>query len=364
MEELWDVDHSAKAYFDACDGQGSFPGTDCKMDGFDKEAMTCSKGVHPYCPPADSQYAYVPRSETKPYFAIAKQYVLGDRMFTSNFDGSSFVSHQYIIAGQAESTVDYPSGGLWGCDGGKSDTIPTITQQRTFGNPVRVCFDDQTLGDEMDAAGVSWRYYTSNIYKNGSLWNAYQAIRHIRYGPDWKANVVNPQTRFFNDVKNGVLPAVSWVTPTCQNSDHAACGSNDGPAWVASLVNAVGKSQYWNSTAIFIFWDDYGGWYDHVGPPLVDYDGLGIRVPLLIVSPYAKVGRVSHKQYEHGSILRFIEDQFGLAPLSASDSRALSPAKDCFDFSKPPRAFKTIPAHMQAADFAREPADPRPPDDE
>ena len=124
------------------------------------------------------------------------------------------------------------------------------------------------------------------------------------------------------------------------------------------------KPKYWNSTAIFIFWDDYGGWYDHVAPPLVDYDGLGIRVPLLIVSPYAKEGRVSHKQYEHGSILRFIEDQFGLAPLSASDSRALSPAKDCFDFSKPPRAFKTIPAHMQAADFAREPADPRPPDNE
>jgi phospholipase C len=364
LEALWDVDHSSQGYFDACDGSGSLPGTDCKMDGFDKEAMTCSKGLHPYCPPPDSQYSYVPHSETKPLFALAKQYVLADHMFTSNFDGSSFVSHQYIIAAQGYSTVDFPTGPLWGCDGGKNDTIVTITAQRTYGKPVRVCFDAPTLGDELDTAGISWRYYTSGIYKNGDLWNAYQAVKHIRYGADWKADVATPQTRFFKDIKNGELPAVSWVTPTCQNSDHAACGANHGPAWVASLVNAVGKSAYWNSTAIFIFWDDYGGWYDHVPPPLVDYDGLGIRVPLLIVSPYAKAGYVTSKQYEHGSILRFIEDQFGLPRLSASDARAKSPESDAFDFTQPPRAFKKIPAALDQSYFEREQIDPRPPDNE
>ncbi len=89
---------------------------------------------------------------------------------------------------------------------------------------------------------------------------------------------------------------------------------------MASLVNAIGQSKYWNNTAIFIFWDDYGGWYDPEPPAYIDYDGLGIRVPMVIVSAYAKKGYVSHVHYEHGSILKFVEDQFGLGRLSASDT--------------------------------------------
>jgi phospholipase C len=111
-------------------------------------------------------------------------------------------------------------------------------------------------------------------------------------------------------------------------------------------------------------WDDYGGWYDHVPPPFADYDGLGIRVPLIVISPYAKQGYVSHVQYEHGSILKFVEDQFKLARLSASDKRANSPESDCFDFSQQPRTFVPIPARMKAADFLREPPDLRSPDSE
>ena len=130
----------------------------------------------------------------------------------------------------------------WGCDGGPTDTIATITPAAHLTATGPRLLHDQTLGDELDAAGVSWRYYTSKIdYTKGSIWNAYQAIKQIRYGPDWKANVITPQTRFFKDVANGELPAVSWVTPTCQNSDHGQCDTNHGPYWVASLVNAVGK---------------------------------------------------------------------------------------------------------------------------
>lgn len=362
MATHWDITHDSTSFFAACDGTGSLPGTDCRMDGFDKETTTCT----PFdpCPNKEPQYAYVPAKESKPYFTMAKQYVLADRMFASNFDGSSFVSHQYLIAGQASSSVDYPNSPDWGCDGGPKDTILTLTRQRAYGPRISVCFDNQTLGDELDAAGVPWRYYTSNIFKDGNLWNAFQAIDHIRYGKDWKADVVNPQTKFFKDIKNGALPAMSWVTPTCRNSDHAACESNHGPQWVASLVNAIGKSQYWNSTAIFIMWDDYGGWYDHVPPPMVDFDGLGVRVPLLIVSPYAKQGYVSHVQYEHGSILRFIEDRFGLPRLAATDKRAKSFDKDCFDFTQQPRPFKAIPAALSQSYFEREPPDPRPPDNE
>ena len=103
-----------------------------------------------------------------------------------------------------------------------------------------------------------------------------------------------------------------------------------GPAWVASVVNAIGESPYWRSTAIFIMWDDWGGWFDPVAPVYEDYDGLGFRVPLIIVSPYAKKGYVTHVQYETASVLRFIEDNFGLGRLAASDARANDPAGDAF----------------------------------
>jgi len=359
----WDLGHNSVSYYQSCDGQGSLPGTDCKMDGFNREIATCGNRGEPPCPNQHPQYSFVPNSETKPYFAMAQQYVLADRMFASDFDASSFVSHQYIIAGQAASTINYPAT-TWGCDGGPKDTVPTVTQQRQYGPRLQACFDYRTLGDELDNAGISWGYYTSSLEDgSGNLWSAYQAVKHIRYGRDWNADVISPQTNFYGDVKNGKLRAVSWIMPTCRNSDHASCDSTTGPHWVASLVNAIGASKYWNSTAIFVMWDDYGGWYDHVAPPLVDYDGLGIRVPLIVVSAYAKKSYVSHTQYEHGSILKFVESRFGLAPLSATDSRANSPV-DCFDFSAPPRAFSPIPTTMRAADFIHQPPDYRPPDNE
>jgi phospholipase C len=362
LKTNWDINHVSYAFFQACDGQGSVPGTDCKMDGFDREAVKCGHPFEPPCPNKHPQYAYVPRNETQPYFAMANSYVLGDRMFESDLDASSFVSHQYIIAGQASSSVNYPTS-VWGCDGGPSDTIATLLQNRQIGPPITACFDNQTLGDELDAAGLSWAYYTASLKSGDGIWSAYQAISHIRYGSDWK-NVVSPQTKFFDAVAKGNLPAVSWVTPTCANSDHAGCASATGPDWVASLVNAVGESPYWSTSAIFIFWDDYGGWYDHVAPAMVDYDGLGFRVPLLIVSPYAKKQYVSHLQYEHGSILRFVEDQFGLARLAPSDSRANSPEGDSFDFSHPPRKFVAIPSTLKVRDFRRETLDQRIPDAE
>jgi phospholipase C len=111
-----------------------------------------------------------------------------------------------------------------------------------------------------------------------------------------------------------------------------------------------------------VTWDDYGGWYDHVPPKMLDYDGLGFRVPLLVISPYAKQGYVSHVHYELASLLRFIEDRFELPALSVSDARAASPEKDCFDFNQVPRKFKPI-ATLHGEDyFLHQPADLRPPD--
>jgi phospholipase C len=296
---------------------------------------------------------------------MAKQYVLADRMFASNFDGSSFVAHQYLIAAQSSSAVNYPNLTEWGCEGGPNDTIQTLDQNRRirYGYRIRVCFDNKTLGGELDDAKISWRYYTAETpHGDGGFWSAYSAIKRIYRGPDWQKDVISPQTLFFTDVSNGDLPAVSWITPTCENSDHPGCGAKTGPAWVASIVNAIGQSAYWKSTAIFVTWDDYGGWYDHVPPKMLDYDGLGFRVPLLIISPYAKRDHVSHVRYELASILRFVEDRFGLDTLSASDARATSPANDCFDFNQSPRKFKMIPAEVGKEYFLRQPPDPRPVD--
>ena len=359
LEARWDFAHDATSFLNACDGQGSYPGTHCKMDGFDKEHWRCGEPGYPKCPNANPPYSYVPHSETKPYFFIGEHYVFADRMFPSNFDSGSFISHQYIIAAQAGSTVNYPVG-PWGCEG--ASRIPTVTQERTIGPNVSACLNSTTIGDELDNAGISWRYYASTVNHSGGTWSAYQAIKHIYDGADWHHDVVTPQTKFFSDVANGDLPAVSWITPTCRNSDHPGCTSNTGPDWVASLVNAIGESQYWDSTVIFIFWDDYGGWYDHVPPQLVDYDGLGIRVPLLIVSAYAKDGCVSHVRYEHGSILKFVEDQWNLPRLSASDTRANPIGGTCFAFSKAPRSFTKIPSSHAQEYFLRQPPDTRPPD--
>lgn len=364
LEAAWGVAHNAKDFFTDCDGTGSVPGTNCAMDGFNKTAVGCGHASQPKCPNSYPTYSYVPSTETQPYFTMGEDYVFADNMFASNLDESSFTAHQYLIAAQAESAVNWPVG-VWGCPGGSSDTVSTIGPQRQvpYGSEV-ACWDTTTLGDELDTAGLTWAYYATGSVHNPGTWNAYQVIDHIYYGKDW-ANIVTPPSKFLSNIQKEALPSVTWITPTCVDSDHASntCHSNDGPSWVASLVNAIGQSSYWNSTAIFVLWDDPGGWYDHVPPSYVDYDGLGFRVPLLVISPYAKAGYVSHTQYELGSILKFTEDLWGLPRLSASDARANSVA-DCFDYNQSPRAFKAIRAPHGIDYFLHQPLDSRPPDDE
>jgi phospholipase C len=354
LEGTYGLDHNANSFFTDCDGAS--PGQDCKNDAFDLE------GTYGQNIPQNAPYAYVPHSETKPYFEMADQYVLGDAMFTSHID-ASFVSHQYIIAGQASGAVNLPTT-LWGCGGGSDDTVATLNADRSYGPSESPCFTNTTIGNELDAKGLPWRYYASGPNTLEYIWSAYQAISNVYNGPDWTNDVITPPSQFLTDVGNGTLGAVTWITPSWFDSDHATAESTTGPDWVASLVNAVGESSFWNTSAIFVMWDEWGGWYDHVPPPYEDYDGLGMRVPLLIVSPYAKKHYVSHVQYEHGSILRFIEDVFGLPRLAASDTRANSPAGDCFVFNAPPRAFRPIKARHDARYFRAQPNDPRAPDEE
>jgi phospholipase C len=375
----WDVEHNSAAFLAGCNGTGNVPGTDCKMNGFNNVTAQCNQPGFSKCPIKYPPYSYVPQSQIAPYWTMAKQYVLADEMYASNFDVSSYVSHQYIIAAQAGQATNYPLTN-WGCPGGTADTVPLIKVKppRAHWKSVTDCFNYETLGDELDGANDSWAFYANPLgvkgtgkecgkgsgpdYVERGIWSSYQAIKHICYGPDWDKDIINPPAQFLTDVKNGMLRDVTWITPTCANSDHPGCDSDTGPSWVTSVVNAIGESQFWKSTAVFIFWDDPGGFFDPEPPKYVDYDGLGFRIPLVIVSPYAKSGFVSHVHYEHGSILRFIEDRFGLAQLSASDTRATSPAQDCFNFTQKPRKFVPIASKYDESFFLHQPPDYRPPD--
>jgi phospholipase C len=354
LEYQYVIDHSFNAYISACNGSGKIPGTDCRNNGFVAESGSGG--------PPDREYVYVPQAETKPYFALAHEFVLADETHESHLD-ESFVGHQYLIAAQANHSVNLPSTD-WGCDGGQSDTVQTLTAQRAYGKPEVTCFDYPTLGDSLDKAGLSWRFYTSTINADGGEWSGYQAVHHIRYGPDWAKDIVTPQTQIFDDVSKGILANVTWVTPTCINSDHVNCGGKTGPHWVSTIVNAIGESQFWKTTTIFVIWDDWGGLYDHVKPIYKDYDGIGFRVPMLVISPYAKANYVSHVQYESASILRFAEEIFQLPRLAAADRRAVSPEADCFDFTKPARPYKPVATMYTPEFFKHQPYDGRIPDEQ
>jgi phospholipase C len=165
------------------------------------------------------------------------------------------------------------------------------------------------------------------------------------------------------DVAGGNLANVVWVMPTARASDHANITDGSGPDWVASIVNAIGQSKYWDNTVIFLTWDDWGGWYDHVSPPVYNSYELGFRVPLVVISPYTKKGYVSHVQHEFGSILKFTEETFGLGSLGTTDVRA-DDLSDFFNFNRKPRAFKQIPSVRHGDYYLGQPVSNEDPDDD
>jgi phospholipase C len=305
-------------------------------------------------------YSYVPRQDVEEYWSLAQQYVIGDHMFQSN-TGPSFVAHQYMIAGQSGNVAENPTGSTWGCDAAPGTTAALIGPNGTELPGVFPCFDYVTTADLLDQKGVTWRYYAPGNGSNFYILSAYQAIRHIRFGKDWNENVISPSRRVLVDIKAGELAQVTWIVPDWSHSDHPGSG-NEGPAWIASIVNAIGSSPYWNSTAIFISWDDWGGWYDHVSPTKVDTMGPGFRVPLLVVSPYAKHGYVTHHFHEASGFIAFIEHNFNLGTLGARDA-GTDAFLDCFDYTQTPPTFAPISTKITADQILRE-VDSGPPDDD
>ncbi len=322
---------------------------DCgKLDGFDA-GVQFKYHLHPF--------SYAPLSEVQPYVDMARQYAFADHMFETQQAGS-FPAHQYIVSGAASAepeSADFVAGDPFdpkngraapaGCDAATASAVNTIDPKDGSAGPTPApCFNRPALSDLLDYKGVSWRYYQNGL--GVGLWHAFDAIRHVRFGPDYQYVVTPPET-ILNDVQNGQLPGMSWVMPAdSKHSDHPGNDSNEGPSWVAAVVNAIGNSQYWDSTAIFLTWDDWGGLYDHMVPPMENnWYELGFRVPLVIISPYSKHGYVSHVQHEFGSLLAFSEETFGIrkGALRATDVRS-DDLSDAFDFKQTPRPFVTISA--------------------
>ena len=339
-----------------------------QMDGF--SAYGTKQGRY-------QAYEYIEHSQIQPYRLMAKQYVLADEMFPTEF-GGSFTGHLTLIAGTddiklpSEAEVNFPSHAPDDCDSPPGTKSSYLTPNRVvhfFDGPFPCFGQFNTIAQVLDNAQVSWKMYATQLL-DGGFWEPFEAIKYVRYGSDWSHKIIAPQTRFLTDASSGKLASVSWVTPTRPDSDHPKYLSDQGPSWVASIVNAVGSSQYWSKSAIIVVWDDWGGYYDNAPPPQLDYRGLGMRVPCLIISPYAKHGVVVHTQFEYGSILRFIEEVNGLPPGSIgstpdgyTDARAKS-LDDAFDFTQSPRKFKVIPSKYPMSHFIHERADNQPTDTE
>jgi phospholipase C len=362
-----DLDHSHNGFLRQCDLK---PGTTtCLMDGR-SSCTTCA---------GDEQWSYVnyTNGTLKPYLDLATQYGWANAMFQTN-QGPSYPAHQFLFGGTSAPSATDDDAGLFvsenlvgtGGVGGFNKTAGCAAPEttRTFvispggkESTIYPCFEHRTLVDLFDAS-VTWRYYAP---APGTIWTAPNSIKHLCMatapggtcsGPVWNDHLDFQPHDVLGDIASCNLRSVSWVIPAARYSDHAGLKSgNGGPAWVASIVNAIGNSTkcdngkgYWNDTAIFVTWDDWGGWYDHVPPTFLpkeqgDYQ-YGFRVPLLVVSAYTPQAFINHVHHDFGSIVRFIEHNFGIeeGALNFADRRSTTNLTGFFDFSKPPRSFSAI----------------------
>jgi phospholipase C len=293
-----DIDHSGPRTRYAIDGGA--------MDGFD--------------PLGAVQYK---KSDIPVYWAYAQNFGLGENFYT-DAASSSTPNHIAMIAGQTGSNDQTIH--VHGCLSPANDVVlqRDAGSNETYGQP---CYNIPSIPQEANAAGLTWKYYGT-----APVWDAPQYVNNIKNSPQYSS------TQIITDAKANNLPNISFVTPgEDSQSDHPPQPTQPAQNFVSSIVNAIMHSSEWNSTAIFVTWDDFGGWYDHVPPPQVDGIGLGPRVPLLVISPWAKPGYISPQQGEFASFDKFIEEVFNLPSLGARDSLAsTSDLMDYFNFSQTP----------------------------
>jgi len=336
-DQALDVPHSFNAGLRAINGG--------RMDCFD--LMSPEDPMRPYL--------QLKQSDIPNYWAYAKNYTLLDRFFSSVY-GPTGPEQLWTVSGQTGGFVEQERKGQYGtgeprefCDDKKErayafkddmtdaevdhafalEEVPNIPALVKYWEARWPCADIPTVPGQLEAAGISWKYY-----RGDNDWvDPLRQISTSRFSSVWKNRVLESQ--FLKDVEGGKLPEVSWLTPSFVESDHPPMSICAGENWTVRQVNAIMESKYWDDTAIVIAWDDYGGFYDHVTPPHVDLYGYGLRVPALLISPWANVG-VDSRTLDFSSVLRFIQRMHDLPPLTTRNARA-SDMVDLFDFSGPPR---------------------------
>ena len=264
--------------------------------------------------------AYYDHTIIPNYWEYARKYTLCDDFFCSML-GPSEPNHLYSVAGQA--------GGL------------VYNTQRGY----TAVFNFSTMVDLLGQSNITWKYYTGLNPQRQSFRNVLPGFPQIANNPALLSRI-EAIGEFYEDLHGGKLPQVCWIVPGFKDSEHPPENIQTGMAYVTRVVNAIMKSSYWKDCAIIITWDDYGGFYDHVPPPHIDQYGYGLRVPALVISPYARPGVVVHTEYDFTSPLKLIETKFGLPSLTARDG-ASNTMLECFDFSQQPLAPTIIEKNTQ-----------------
>jgi phospholipase C len=322
----------------------------------------------------------------QPYYDLVHDYGWGNYFFQTN-QGNSWPGHQFLFGMTSASTAAEDAAGNFIGDAGQPVGCTTSQLDGVVGpsgnyiGRASTCLQHDALSHLLEAKRISWKYYGVNGYWPDSnatgIWMAPNSIASICgasggqcKGADWMAHVTFTPSQVLKDINGCTLPGVSWVIPDGTASDHIGHGgAPNGPAWVASIVNAVGQSScgYWDSTAIVVTWDDWGGFYDHELPPIEAYPQggyqMGFRVPIIVVSAYTPKGHISNKHEDFGSIGRFIENNFGTQRLGFADARGTGNLSEYFTLSSP-RTFKPIVTTLKAEDFIRMPLSNVPPDDD
>ncbi len=326
-----------------------------KMDGF-----SLIPGAEQYIngkktDEADSQMY---QSDIPNYWQYAQTFALPDHFFY-NIDSNSFPNHIFSIAAADDDASDIPripNGGhvmKWGCDSPSGTTVQEIHSNGKITHPYPCFSDFESMGDLLSQKGISWTEYAPLYGQDGYEWNAYDAIKSVRESGLWKQHMAD-YTQFVKDAANGNLPTVSWLVQPHKYSDHPGQSVCQGENFTVQEINAVmNNKSLWASTAIFLTWDDFGGFYDHVVPPVGPnkYIEYGLRAPLIVISPYAKPHYVDSTQYNFSSMLKFTETILNLPSLGGLDQSANN-LIGAFNFNQsplPPLVLKqrNCPAYTQ-----------------
>lgn len=290
-------------------------------------------------------YSQFSKEDIPNYWHWAKEYVLCDNFFASVL-GPSYPNHLFYVAGTAGGAIDNPENiavnregerpvKSWGIDAYGDGVYVFVEDEHGNLTKHNTTFDLPTYGTELTKKDIDWAYYQPHPYQAGYIWAAYSAIPDVFLTELWDEHVW-PVDELMVDIEANALPPVTWIVPRFQLSDHPPFSTCHAMNWVTGIVNGIMRSDMWKDTAIFITWDEWGGLYDHVTPPTDGSRELGFRVPMLVISPYAKRGYIDDAMGEFTSPLKFIADNWDLPYLTDAVANTHNFAH-VFDFDQKPR---------------------------